>query len=53
MAGNITIAFCPQLYVKEPTFAKAMVGRPASAKTLVWQALAHRARILVEDEKLR
>ena len=37
-----------QRYVKEPTFAKATVGRPTSAKTPARQALAHRARILAD-----
>ena len=37
----------PSQNVKEPTFAKATVGRPASAKIPARQAFAHRARILV------
>jgi hypothetical protein len=40
-----------QLYVKEPTFAKGTVGRPASTKIPARQALAHRARILAEEGK--
>ena len=49
----LRVAVRSQLYVKEPTFAMATVGRPVSARTSVRQALAHRVRILAEIEKRR